>query len=217
MRCGDGDRTAVTSAYRSGATLKQIAAECGTNRVLIRRVLVDEGVPIRQRGRTAYVDGDALIEAYRVGASVAQLACEHGVSQQTIRERLYEYGVLSRHKRLNVDVETIRSRRAAGDSLRVIAADVGLSVSTVQRRLRGDGPPVVTELRSPLQTTLAAVWRGRLPDEPPRGVSERNWTIFLRIVAGEYHVTVARDLGITRARVGQIIHRVADILSVGDG
>lgn len=185
-----------------------IAAEFGTYREAIRRVLVVEGVPLRRTRPSAPVDRDALADAHRAGESARSIARRHGLSLPLVVDHLAAAGVLRRRGNPgpDVDLEEVVRRRDHGESLVAIARDLGVTEATLAGRLqragKRGGPPRLT------QAHLAAAWRDRLPGEAPDGVSDRDWRIFRRVVGGEHAREVARDVGLSAPRVGQIVPAV---------
>jgi transposase-like protein len=87
-----------------------------------------------------------LVARYRTLGSIAALADELGVAPETARQRLIAAGVeLKRPGRregvhvVDVDVKALQRRRTGGQSLRSIAAEVGIDWRTVKKLLGEQG------------------------------------------------------------------------------
>ncbi|MFP4233496.1 MAG: hypothetical protein ACLFUG_01040 [Nitriliruptoraceae bacterium] len=95
------------------------------------------------------LDIDHLAARYRAGTSLRTLAADAGVPPLRLAELLGHAGVTRRQpthtrQRLDVDVDLAVSRYEAGVAVRAIAEELGVSASTIRRRL-----------------IAAGVWRGR--------------------------------------------------------
>jgi transposase len=83
-----------------------------------------------------------VVTRYAGGESLRQLAARYGVAVATVRSRLAEAGVTLRRRGApasQVDVAGVRRHVQAGASMRAAAAVVGVSRSTLGRRL--SAPP----------------------------------------------------------------------------
>ena len=79
-----------------------------------------------------------LVRRYAEGATLKALAADYGVATGTIRQRLHEAGIELRERgapRLAVDLEELSALVGARSSVREAARVLGISRSTVQRRL----------------------------------------------------------------------------------
>lgn len=150
----------VARRYRAGATLEALAIAAGSTVPVIRRVLADQGVPLRPQLAPLRLSEEQIASRYRAGSSLAQLAAEAGCSSlYPIRRMLQRAGVPFRGKTdLNVQrgakprltEEAMRARYEAGSSLSQIAAVANIHparVATilhrrgVKLRRRGYTPP----------------------------------------------------------------------------
>jgi DNA-directed RNA polymerase specialized sigma24 family protein len=84
-----------------------------------------------------------LVEQYAAGTSSYQLAKAHGLRRNTVRNVLRRNGIELREgnvRALSDEQKTeIRQRRSAGETLAVLAADFGVSVTTIKRALSAIG------------------------------------------------------------------------------
>jgi transposase len=147
----------VVARYRAGDSLAKLAAAYDTSANTIKRLLEKHGeqrrpahhgltqTPLHLRGDRGVVESlpaSKIISEYRDGASLAKLAQSYEVSINAIRRLMDAHGEPRRsseaHKSLprvldgEKEAEIIR-RHLNGESLRVIAAAVGLSKNTVWR------------------------------------------------------------------------------------
>jgi predicted transcriptional regulator len=124
-----------------GRTVDEIATTAGVTTATVKawlrrhQIEVSPTPPRRQ-----------LAARYRALGSIAALAEELGVAPETARQRLIDAGVdLKRPGRqegvhvVDVDVHSLTRRRAGGQSLRSIAAEVGIDWRTVKKLLGEQG------------------------------------------------------------------------------
>ena len=127
----------LSAELKAGRTPKETAASvgCSENTVrdhLVRHGLLDlAGVP-----KTVALDYERL-------KSIAAVADLHQVSFATARRWLLGLGVAlneaHRPKSADVDVRRVSGRYERGESLAEIAADLGVGVNTLKRRLEAAG------------------------------------------------------------------------------
>ncbi|MFD9443438.1 helix-turn-helix domain-containing protein [Streptomyces sp. NPDC060001] len=147
----------VVAAYRQGGTIAGIAAQYAVHGSAVRTLLVRSGVELRPVGRRRGSTGKStkskksslpkreVIASYKRGSTLKVLAERYGVSPSTICVLLEGEGVERRKSgdwesvpppRVQLPVGDILQAYAAGDSPRAISGRYGVSVSTIQRRLR---------------------------------------------------------------------------------
>lgn len=81
-----------------------------------------------------------LIDAYRAGATVYELGPQFGIDRRTVGKILIRNGVPTKHPGLSVDeVDQAARLYEDGWSLARIAARLGVTATTVHRRLRERG------------------------------------------------------------------------------
>jgi hypothetical protein len=131
----------LTAQLSLGHSVEQIAATAGvtpaTVKAWVRRHQIDVSpAPSRRQ----------LSARYRALGSISALAEELGVAPETARQRLIGAGVdLKRPGRqegvhvVEADVHDLKRRRAGGQSLRSIAAEVGIDWRTVKKLLGEQG------------------------------------------------------------------------------
>ena len=88
----------LVDQYRSGATVRELAAEFGVGRTTVSAHLERRGLPRRYNR----LGGDALVEAgrlYRDGWSLARLGERYNVDAGTVRRALLKSGVQTRPRR----------------------------------------------------------------------------------------------------------------------
>jgi uncharacterized protein (DUF433 family) len=141
-----GRETEVAEAYRSGASVSQLAATYGVSAATICRALDRAGEPRRRAGRSdAGVIGreQEIAAAYRAGATIQQLADEYGCSVKPIRDALDRAGVQRRpsgQARLAVGLERqILEEYRAGATLLALAARYGVGTKVIARVLEDQG------------------------------------------------------------------------------
>ena len=79
--------------YKSGYTLRYIAAEQGFSMTTIRRALLKEGVQMRERvGARDTGRDEAIKKLYDAGASLASIARKYQVSRQRIYQIIQQQG-----------------------------------------------------------------------------------------------------------------------------
>jgi transposase-like protein len=78
--------------YEGGATVYELAAEFGCNRVTVAERLKKSGVRMRVQSPLR-ADTDQMVEMYASGLSLARVSTEVGFSVNTVRAYLYAEGV----------------------------------------------------------------------------------------------------------------------------
>jgi hypothetical protein len=132
------NREWLAEQVAQGRSADEIAVTAGvsvaTVKAWLRRHQIDVSGP--------RLSGRQLTSRYRALGSIAALAEELGVAPETARQRLIDAGVdLKRPGRqegvhvVDVDVHDLKRRRAGGQSLRSIAAEVGIDWRTVKKLL----------------------------------------------------------------------------------
>lgn len=93
-----GRETELAAAYRSGATVEELAARHGCSVTTVRDVLEAQGVERRARGPRSPLDGREaeVAAAYEAGGTVRELVDRFGANQRTVRKVLAEQGVTMR-------------------------------------------------------------------------------------------------------------------------
>lgn len=126
----------------NGASVKDVAAHAGVSVPTARSWIRRHGLAVAS-SRPLPVE---LRTAYAAAGSVAALGRELRVSPETARQWLIDAGIeLRRRGRpvglrlVEVDIAAVRPRRAAGQSLRVIAADLDIDRRTL-KKLLGERP-----------------------------------------------------------------------------
>lgn len=136
-------------------SVEELAREAGACTQTIRRALDRHQIPVRERDRTgiAWSLGDVLTEellrdAYEThGRSVRSIATEHGCSEAAVMARLRRYniprrGVQQANRLILADIldtDTLRQRRAAGQTPAQIAKDLHVDPGSVRSYLRRHG------------------------------------------------------------------------------
>lgn len=157
----------VISRYEAGESMQQIAELYDTSANTIRRLLDQHGVERRRahhkfdpehwRGTrvSASLPAEKVISEYRQGATLTELAKAYGVSVNSILRVMDARGEKRRASRPKAGVSRILSakteaeilrRNQAGESLRSIAASLGISRGAVTGALQRQsaqpsGPP----------------------------------------------------------------------------
>jgi excisionase family DNA binding protein len=91
-----GEEARVIAAYKSGATIDEIADRYGVSKRPIRRILQAADIRPRTRGwRSRYTPATErkIATAYAAGATLAELATQFGGSQRSIRRACVNHGV----------------------------------------------------------------------------------------------------------------------------
>jgi DNA-binding CsgD family transcriptional regulator len=86
---------ALVEAYKSGATVYELADSFGIERRTVSNILKREGVETRWR-RLTEEDIDEVVRLYATGLSAARIADRFGVNADTVRYQLRKRGVKMR-------------------------------------------------------------------------------------------------------------------------
>lgn len=88
----------LVAAYRSGATIRELAAQFGVHRATVGQHLAAQGVDT-QPPALHPDDVPAAADLYRAGWSLARIAEKFGTTDDTVWRRLREVGVEMRPRR----------------------------------------------------------------------------------------------------------------------
>lgn len=91
----DQELAAMITDYQAGASLTDLAAKYGYNRVGISSALKNAGVSLRRSGLTTKQAAEAE-RLYCEGQSLVTVAARFGVDAGTVRTRLMKRGVMMR-------------------------------------------------------------------------------------------------------------------------
>lgn len=122
---------------KAGRTPKETAAAVGCSENTVRDQLARHGL--------LDVDGapTSLVRDYTKHGSITAVADTHGVSFSTARRWLLAAGVeineAHRPTQTGLDVSRAAARYESGESLATIAAEAGIGVNTLKRRLEARG------------------------------------------------------------------------------
>jgi hypothetical protein len=139
------DRIWLAGQVAAGATAVEIAAAIGCDRRMVYDSLIR--YDLRVPTRPPVGDTTAIIEAYQAGANLVDAAKAGGVSVDTARRRLQKAGVRirsvprlrPRQKRRLDNARWLQAQRALGRSLKEIAQELDVGVTTVGRALSRHG------------------------------------------------------------------------------
>lgn len=87
---------ALATRYREGAPIDRLSRDTGIDRRVVRRLLIEAKVPLRERRPPPPNQTDWVVEQYRAGATLRKLAELTGCSYSTIRRILVLAGVALR-------------------------------------------------------------------------------------------------------------------------
>ncbi|MGN5633247.1 hypothetical protein [Streptomyces sp. AC154] len=130
----------IIERYEDRESVKALGAEYGVSKETILRVLRRHDVPRRGSRLLLPLSNDEIARRYTERREQIQdIAKELGVSRHTVAKRLDEEGVRRSvgHRGLELSDAALAARRSAGESARSIAADLGISHTTVLKRTRG--------------------------------------------------------------------------------
>ncbi|MFG2598608.1 hypothetical protein [Streptomyces sp. NPDC048462] len=140
----------IIDRYEDHEPVRVLSAEYGVSKQTILRVLSRHDVPRRGSRLVLPLSNAEIALRYTQGREQIQdIAKDLGVSRHTVAKRLDEQGVRRAvgHRGLELSDAAMAARRSAGESARSIAADLGISHTTVLKRtrtlLRGKTPTVV--------------------------------------------------------------------------
>lgn len=87
---------ALSARYRDGVPIETLSRDTGIDRRVVRRLLTEAGVPLRERHPLPHDQAGWVVEQYRAGATLRRLAELTGCSYSTIRRVLLLAGVTLR-------------------------------------------------------------------------------------------------------------------------
>jgi hypothetical protein len=95
QRLGEAEVEELVAAYRSGATVRQLAGQFGIHRVTVGRHLAARGIDTHPPALHPD-DIPAAADLYRAGWSLARIAEKFDTTDDSVRRRLLEVGVRMR-------------------------------------------------------------------------------------------------------------------------
>ncbi|MFB7556701.1 hypothetical protein [Streptomyces brevispora] len=129
----------IIERYEDHESASALGAAYGVSTRTILRVLSRHDVPRRGNRLVLPLSNDEIALRYTEGREQIQVIAEDlGVSRHTVAKRLDEKGVRRTvgHRGLELSDAAMAARRSAGESARSIAADLGISHTTVLKRTR---------------------------------------------------------------------------------
>jgi len=223
----------ILTAYRAGATPRQIAAAEAMSRTgiyaALRRAGIDLGSPER-RGKVRAgrkIPAAQIVAEFEAGTSIPQIAARHGVAASTAYRLLRRTGAragLPKGDRADRDAEIIAAYRG-GVSARDIAGRYGLHTTTIHHILRrhavprsqtpGRKPVAFDERTSAAELRVWLAWLGMDGAEAARVLGVRTDTVRRWLTDREpIPVRVGDELDAieqaTAAAVGQLIDALGD-------
>ena len=127
-----------------GASVADVAVAAAVTSSTARSWIRRHGLTVR----TSRPSNEDLCQRYSEHGNIADLASELGVAAETARRWLIDAGIeLQPRGRaqgasvVDLDVADLRSRTKRGQSLRSIAAELGVDWRTVKKALERDKPP----------------------------------------------------------------------------
>lgn len=79
---------ALSARYRQGVPIEKLSQDTGIDRRVVRRLLTEAGVSLRERRSLPSGQADWVVEQYRAGVTLRRLAELTGCSYSTIRRAL---------------------------------------------------------------------------------------------------------------------------------
>lgn len=132
-------RSEVARRVRLGEDPALLAAEFDVTLQTVRRWLAAAGL---SELRKPAADPAAVVAAYASGEPLRVIAKRFGVDDKTVLKIVRRSGQPMRRPRLTREVrEEILARRRSGEKAAEIAAELGVSYSTVWRVIGGGGVP----------------------------------------------------------------------------
>jgi len=143
----------VLSAYADGNSMETVAGENGCSVPVVRKILTDAGVPVRNStaGSVARARKNTpeIIAAYTSGETVTTIVARTGHNRQTVRRILTAAGITLRSERpvtsaarAQQDAPEIVAAYTSGETVAAIAARTGHPAATISRILTAAGVPV---------------------------------------------------------------------------
>jgi transposase-like protein len=209
----------IAARYIDGENVKDISKDVGISSNGCRIALAREGVKIRNSGpgtkppRRKHLHKTTIIEDYEGGMSIRDTATKHGVNPYTAKIFLLEHGVHVRSRLEQVSIPKYRRNQEEsvrlwneGKSVQEIAAYHGCPQYSVWKDLHSAG----------INPGEINTYHRRYKDhtwEKPDFVSDRNWSMFNAVIKDNRSLSdVAREHGVTRQRVDQLIKRILSAL-----
>lgn len=135
------DREWVAQRLNEGGSVTAIADLAGVSRQTAHTWVRRHGLTPNPRGRQR--PSPAQLQAdYEEAGSVSELASRYGIPRGTVQMWLRESGADTSAGRqrtgrpaVAIDTDAVSARRERGDTWHAIAADLGVSVQTLRRRL----------------------------------------------------------------------------------
>ncbi|WP_331719782.1 hypothetical protein OG210_33095 (plasmid) [Streptomyces sp. NBC_00466] len=124
----------IISRYQDGESARALADAHGMSERTVFRILCRHHIPRRGSHKELPLSNQEIARRYlEERQEIQQIAQELGVSRHTIAARLTEAGVNRTvgQRPLDLPDELITERRRAGESAQKIAADLGVSHTTV--------------------------------------------------------------------------------------
>ena len=158
-------RTAVIAAYKSGESIKAIAARLKIRAQFIIETLDDAQIKRFHSGKRPMFNPEtvnAIVAGYQSGTKLTDLAKQYGTNHVTIRNHLVRRGVKLREPGISAfwtddrRAEAVR-RYQAGESQQQIADAFGCEQTSVSNALRGRG---VLNRRGMPSGENHAAWKG---------------------------------------------------------
>ena len=89
----------VVNRYQNAESLAVIAAALGLKRAVVRRVLVDSGVPLRVRRPTSEETQRAVLEMHAQRKSIKEISSDLGLNSATVYQILRRAGRVRKQQR----------------------------------------------------------------------------------------------------------------------
>ena len=175
----------VITRYRSGCTLKQLAAAYGTSDNTVKRLLQRHGVPLRTASQAARLNAQSsdpelgardrqIVEAYNAGASTVTIGKRYGLGSSSVRNILLRNGVTMRTRSAaaNLDQpsphvhdsdlpsEKIILEYTSGTSAATLAEAYDVTSATILWILRRHGVEVRTRQHLPAEEVIDRYQQG---------------------------------------------------------
>lgn len=130
----------LKNRYESGETLEELAAVFEVSATTVWRNLNDAGVTFRTVARVGDNFSEKQLheieEAYLKGASEREIARTYDVTRSVIQRLLEQRGVSRRRThRINLPIDELVERNAAGETAAALAREFGVSPTSIKRRL----------------------------------------------------------------------------------
>ncbi|HWL44578.1 MAG TPA: hypothetical protein VNQ73_16680 [Ilumatobacter sp.] len=139
MTPGIEDRDWCEARLAAGDTVAALGTAAGVSRQTANAWLKRHGLQA-SRGQRPRPAPEQMASDYERTRSMRRLADEYGISPAVMRTWLFEAGIeplgtAGRPRVATIDPELVVKRRQRGDTWAAIAADLGVSVDTLRRRV----------------------------------------------------------------------------------